>query len=68
MARLFGGVKAKVNLITFNPWPGAPHRPSSPEATDRFCQVLAGRGLTVSVRRSRGEDIMAACGQLVGGR
>jgi 23S rRNA (adenine2503-C2)-methyltransferase len=68
LARLCQGVRAKVNLIAFNPWPGAPHRPSSPERTERFCQVLARRGYTVSVRRSRGDDIMAACGQLVGAK
>lgn len=63
---LLRGVKAKVNLIAFNPWPGAPHRPSSPEAAERFMEVLARQGYTVSLRRSRGADVLAACGQLAG--
>jgi 23S rRNA (adenine2503-C2)-methyltransferase len=64
LASLLSGVKAKVNLIRYNPWPGSPHRRSSPEATERFLEILAGAGLTVSLRRSRGDDVLAACGQL----
>jgi len=64
LATLLEGVKAKVNVIAYNPWPGAPHRRSTPEATERFMDVLAIAGLTVSSRRSRGDDVLAACGQL----
>jgi 23S rRNA (adenine2503-C2)-methyltransferase len=64
LASLLRGIKAKVNLIDYNPWPGAPHRRSSREATSRFLEILADSGLTASVRRSRGDDVLAACGQL----
>lgn len=64
LASLLRGIKAKVNLITYNPWPGSPHGRSSPEATSRFLEILAGAGLTASLRRSRGDDVLAACGQL----
>jgi 23S rRNA (adenine2503-C2)-methyltransferase len=64
LAALLEGVKAKVNLITYNPWPGSPHRRSSAESTERFLEILAGAGLTVNLRRSRGDDVLAACGQL----
>jgi 23S rRNA (adenine2503-C2)-methyltransferase len=64
LVRLLRGIKAKVNLITYNPWPGSPHQRSSDESTERFLQILAERGYTVSLRRSRGDDILAACGQL----
>jgi 23S rRNA (adenine2503-C2)-methyltransferase len=66
LAGLLRGLRAKVNLIAFNPWPGAPHGASTPEATERFMEILSGRGYTVSLRRSRGDDILAACGQLAG--
>jgi 23S rRNA (adenine2503-C2)-methyltransferase len=64
LASLLRGIKAKVNLITYNPWPGATHERSSREATSRFLEILADSGLTASVRRSRGDDVLAACGQL----
>jgi len=66
LARLLQGSRAKVNLIAYNPWPGSPHQPSTPAATDRFVQILAEKGYTVSLRRSRGGDVLAACGQLAG--
>ena len=66
LARLLRGVKAKVNLISYNPWPGSPHQASNPQATERFMEILAGAGYTVNLRRSRGDDILAACGQLAG--
>lgn len=68
LASLLRGARGKVNLINYNPWPGSPHRPSSPKATERFMQILLERGLTASLRRSRGDDILAACGQLAGVR
>jgi 23S rRNA (adenine2503-C2)-methyltransferase len=65
LARLLAGIKAKVNLIPLNPAPGIPYERPSDAAVDRFAQILADRHLTVSVRKSRGQDIRAACGQLI---
>jgi 23S rRNA (adenine2503-C2)-methyltransferase len=65
LARLLSGVKSKVNLIPLNPAPGIPFERPSPDAIDRFAQILADHHLTVSVRKSRGRDIRAACGQLI---
>ena len=66
LARLLTGIPAKVNLIAYNPWPGSPHRASTDEATERFLGILLDAGYTASLRRSRGDDILAACGQLAG--
>src|SRR5262249_48067066 len=65
LAKLLVGVKSKVNLIPLNAAPGIPYEPRSDEAIDRFAQILADHHLTVSVRKSRGRDIRAACGQLI---
>jgi 23S rRNA (adenine2503-C2)-methyltransferase len=65
LARLLKGVKSKVNLIPLNPAAGIPFERPSDAAIDAFARILAERGLTVSVRRSRGLDIRAACGQLI---
>jgi 23S rRNA (adenine2503-C2)-methyltransferase len=65
LARLLAGVKSKVNLIPLNAAAGIPFERPSDEAVDRFAKVLADRGLRVSVRKSRGRDIRAACGQLL---
>jgi 23S rRNA (adenine2503-C2)-methyltransferase len=65
LARLLSGIKAKINLIPLNPAPGIPYDRPSDQRVDRFAQVLADRHLTVSVRKSRGRDIRAACGQLI---
>jgi 23S rRNA (adenine2503-C2)-methyltransferase len=64
LVRLLRGSRAKVNLIPLNPAPQIPFEPPSPEAVDRFCAVVAEANVTVSVRRPRGQDILAACGQL----
>ena len=64
LARFAKGLKVKVNLIQFNPVESLPYSPSSEEALSRFRKVLAGSGLPVSVRHSRGSEISAACGQL----
>ncbi|MBC6404944.1 MAG: 23S rRNA (adenine(2503)-C(2))-methyltransferase RlmN [Rhodospirillales bacterium] len=64
LARLIEGIPAKTNLIPFNPWPGAPYRCSAPERVRRFARILNGAGLAAPVRTPRGQDIMAACGQL----
>ncbi len=65
LAKLLSGIKSKVNLIPLNAAPGIPYERPSDERVDRFAQILADRHLTVSVRKSRGRDIRAACGQLI---
>jgi 23S rRNA (adenine2503-C2)-methyltransferase len=57
---------AKINLIPFNPYPGSPYTCSSNSRIDRFSKVLIEYGFIVVVRKTRGDDIDAACGQLVG--
>ncbi len=64
LVRLLRGIPAKTNLIPFNPWPGAPFEPSSAKAIERFARILNDAGLSAPVRTPRGQDIMAACGQL----
>jgi 23S rRNA (adenine2503-C2)-methyltransferase len=66
LARLLEGRPAKVNLIPFNAFPGSEYRCSSPAAIDAFWQVLKKAGLVATIRRPRGDDIAAACGQLAG--
>ena len=65
LVRLLAGIKSKVNLIPLNPAPGIPYNRPSDERVNRFAQILADGHLTVSVRKSRGRDIRAACGQLI---
>jgi 23S rRNA (adenine2503-C2)-methyltransferase len=55
---------AKVNLIPFNPWPGAPYECSDDERVQRFSDIIFEAGISAPIRRPRGRDIMAACGQL----
>ncbi|CAM4138556.1 23S rRNA (adenine(2503)-C(2))-methyltransferase RlmN [Novosphingobium lubricantis] len=55
---------AKVNLIPFNPWPGAPYECSTPERIRRFAEIVFDAGISAPVRTPRGRDIDAACGQL----
>jgi len=55
---------AKVNLIPFNPWPGAPYECSSPERIKRFSEIVFEAGISAPIRTPRGRDIDAACGQL----
>ncbi len=64
LVRLIRGIPAKVNLIPFNPWPGAPYECSTDEAIRRFANVVLDAGYASPVRTPRGRDIMAACGQL----
>jgi 23S rRNA (adenine2503-C2)-methyltransferase len=61
---LLAGIPSKVNLIPMNPHADSPFRPPSEEIIDRFLRVVAGAGTLVTLRRPRGEDIDAACGQL----
>jgi 23S rRNA (adenine2503-C2)-methyltransferase len=65
LAKLLAGIKSKVNLIPLNPAPGIPYERPSDQRVDHFAQLLADRHITVSVRKSRGRDIRAACGQLI---
>jgi 23S rRNA (adenine2503-C2)-methyltransferase len=65
LAKLLAGVKSKVNLIPLNAAAGIPFERPSDAAIDQFARIVAGHGLTVSVRKSRGRDIRAACGQLI---
>ena len=58
-------MQAKINIIPLNAAAGIPFERPSDEAIDRFARILAERGATVSVRKSRGRDIRAACGQLM---
>ncbi len=64
LVALLQSIPSKVNLIRMNPHPGCEFRPPTEEVVDRFLRELAGRGATVTLRRSRGSDIDAACGQL----
>lgn len=64
LVRLLRGSQCKINLIPLNPAPEIPFEPPTAEAVDEFCRILAKARLTVSVRRPRGQDILAACGQL----
>ncbi len=57
-------IPSKINLIPFNPWPLSPFKPSSKKAISDFTKLLAENGFIVPVRKKRGEDILAACGQL----
>jgi 23S rRNA (adenine2503-C2)-methyltransferase len=68
LVRLLGGIRCKVNLIPFNPFPGVDfHRPRAGQV-ERFLQALADAGISAFVRRSRGESLRGACGQLVTGK
>jgi 23S rRNA (adenine2503-C2)-methyltransferase len=64
LVKLIAGVPAKINLIPFNPWPGAPYECSEPGAIEAFATILKRAGYASPVRRPRGRDILAACGQL----
>ena len=64
LVRLISGIPAKVNLIPFNAWPGAPFECSSDAAIERFAQIVMAAGYPSPVRTPRGRDILAACGQL----
>jgi 23S rRNA (adenine2503-C2)-methyltransferase len=65
LVRLMSGIKAKVNLLPLNEAPGIPFRRPSDERVNAFAKILAEKNVRVSVRRSRGRDIRAACGQLI---
>jgi len=64
LVRLLEGIPAKINLIPFNPWPGAPYECSDWETIERFSDIVFNAGYASPVRTPRGRDILAACGQL----
>lgn len=64
LVRLLAGIPAKINLIPFNPWPGAPYECSDWEQIERFAEIVNRAGYASPIRTPRGRDIMAACGQL----
>jgi len=66
LARLLSSVPSKVNLIPFNPFPESRYECSPQEVIDRFASILQEKGIVTITRRTRGGDIDAACGQLVG--
>lgn len=66
LAKVLKDTPSKINLIPFNPYPGSPYKRSSNSRIDRFDKVLQNYGYTVITRRTRGDDIDAACGQLAG--
>ncbi len=64
LIKLIDGIPAKINLIPFNEWPGAPYKRSSNNRIRRFADIIYKAGYASPIRTPRGEDIMAACGQL----
>lgn len=66
LVRVLNGVPAKVNLIPFNPFPGAEYKRSGDNTINRFREILINAGIITLTRKTRGDDIDAACGQLVG--
>jgi 23S rRNA (adenine2503-C2)-methyltransferase len=66
LAEISRRVRCKYNLIPFNPFPNSEFKRSDPERIRRFAEILARAGVTVTTRKTRGDDIAAACGQLAG--
>jgi 23S rRNA (adenine2503-C2)-methyltransferase len=64
LVRLIRGIPAKINLIPFNPWPGSVYVSSDDAAIARFARIVMDAGYASPVRSPRGQDILAACGQL----
>ncbi|MFY0682217.1 MAG: 23S rRNA (adenine(2503)-C(2))-methyltransferase RlmN [Thalassovita sp.] len=64
LMKLIKGIPAKINLIPFNEWPGSPYERSTRRQIEKFADIVHNAGYASPVRRPRGEDIMAACGQL----
>ena len=64
LVKLIAGIPAKINLIPFNEWPGSPYRRSEWHQIKKFADIIHSAGYASPVRTPRGEDIMAACGQL----
>ena len=64
LVKLISGIPAKINLIPFNEWPGAPYQRSDWDRIEAFSDIVFNAGYASPIRKPRGEDIMAACGQL----
>jgi 23S rRNA (adenine2503-C2)-methyltransferase len=64
LLRVLEGIPSKINLIPFNPWPGSTYLTSDPERVQRFGEIIRNAGIMATIRRPRGADIAAACGQL----
>ena len=64
LVNLIKGIPAKINLIPFNEWPKAPYKRSSNNRINAFAKIIHNAGYSSPIRTPRGEDIMAACGQL----
>ena len=64
LSSLLRGIRCKINLIPFNEFPGNPFRRPTPDVIDAFQQIVRRRGLDVFLRKSRGDDVLGACGQL----
>jgi len=64
LAKLLNGMRCKINLIAFNPFPGSPYQRPAEAAVLRFQSVLRGAGFDVLIRKSKGRDVLGACGQL----
>ncbi len=64
LVKLISGIPAKINLIPFNPWPNSPYECSGKEEIKKFSDIIKNAGYASPVRKTRGQDIMAACGQL----
>ena len=64
LVKMIRGIPSKINLIPFNPWPGSPYSCSSDQAIAKFASIVEDSGYQSPVRTPRGQDIMAACGQL----
>ncbi len=64
LVKLISGIPAKINLIPFNPWPNSPYECSDKEQIKKFSDIIKNAGYASPVRKTRGQDIMAACGQL----
>ena len=64
LLKLIRGIPSKINLIPFNPWPGSGYERSSDDRIDRFAAIVMKAGYASPIRTPRGEDILAACGQL----
>jgi 23S rRNA (adenine2503-C2)-methyltransferase len=67
LVKILKGIPCKVNLIPFNPYPGAPYRRPSDEEVEQFQKIVLGGNVTALIRKSKGQDILAACGQLKAG-
>jgi 23S rRNA (adenine2503-C2)-methyltransferase len=64
LAKLLQNIPSKINLIPFNPWPGNNYQCSDMDQIKKFAEVLNSAGFSCPIRKPRGQDIMAACGQL----